>query len=136
MPNPDHWAEITRPDERLRTALVELYAGYVDTEHMLHAGIRDIEHVPAGSRQAFLAYLEAIQAALMAGRRQRGRRRTRVSGAIAHAINFNTWRSLVREQQLTADEAVMLTTAMVHAAAHPTQAATTQTRCAPARSRP
>jgi AcrR family transcriptional regulator len=135
MPDPKRWAQITRPDERLHTALAELYAWYAGSEQMLHAGIRDIEHVPAGSREAFFAYFEAVQAALMTGRRQRGRRRTRVAGAIAHAINFHTWRSLVREQRLSADEAIMLTTAMVQAAAGPTPATTTHTKRPAARSR-
>lgn len=119
MPDPGQWAEITSPDARLRTGLLELYGWYAETEQMLHSGIRDLDHVPAGSRDAFLAYFGAAHAALMAGRRQRGRTRRRVSGAVAHAISFDTWRSLVREQQLTADEAVLLVTAMVEAAAHP-----------------
>ena len=63
----------------------------------------------------------------MTGRRERGRPRARVSGAIAHATNFHTWRSLVREQQLSADEAITLTTAMVQAAAHPTPEPSRQT---------
>ena len=121
MPNPEHWAEIMPPHKRLRTALAELYAWYAETEQMLHAGIRDIEHVPAGSREAFFGYFEAVHAALMTGRSERVRPRARVSGAIAHVINFHTWRSLVREQQLSADEAITLTTAMVHAAAIPSQ---------------
>jgi AcrR family transcriptional regulator len=116
MPDPQPWAEITRPDERLCRALLELYAWYAETEEMLRTGIRDIEHVPAGSREAFLGYFEAVQATLMAGRRQRGRGRARVSAAIAHAINFPTWHFLVREQQLSAEEAMTLTTAMVRAA--------------------
>ena len=127
MPNPEHWAEITAPDERLRTALAELYAWYAETEQMLHAGIRDIEHVPAGSREAFLGYFAAVHATLMTGRRERGRPRARVSGATAHAINFHTWRSLVREQQLSADEAITLTAAMVQAAANPTPDPSRQT---------
>ena len=135
MPNAEHWAEITRPDERLHAALAELYAWYAQTEQMLHAGIRDIEHVPAGSREAFLGYFDAVHAALMTGRRERGRPRARVSGAIAHAINFHTWRSLVRQQQLTADEAITLTTAMVHAAAHPTPDPSRQTSSTTPRTR-
>ena len=85
MPDPQHWAEIRRPDERLRTALAELYAWYADTEPMLRAGIRDIEQVPARSREAFLGYFGTVHAALMTGRIERGRPRARVSGAIAHA---------------------------------------------------
>jgi AcrR family transcriptional regulator len=126
MPDPERWDDTTPPDERLRSGLLELYAWYAETEPMLRRGIRDIDDVPAGSREAFLGYFEAVHAALMAGRRQRGRGRARVSGAIAHAINFNTWRSLVREQQLSTDEAVTLTTAMVQAAARPIPAKTTQ----------
>jgi AcrR family transcriptional regulator len=118
MPDPGQWADIAPPDERLRSGLLELYAWYAQTEQMLRTGIRDIDHVPAESRDAFFGYFEAVHVALMAGRRERGRARARVSGAIAHAINFNTWHSLVREQQLSADEAVTLTTAMVRAAAH------------------
>jgi AcrR family transcriptional regulator len=121
MPDPDRWAQIARPDERLRTALVELYAWYGETEKMLRAGLRDIEHVPAGSRAAFLGYFEAVHATLMVGRRQRGRPQARVSAAIAHAINFHTWHSLVREQQLSDQEAITLTTAMVRAAGHKTR---------------
>jgi AcrR family transcriptional regulator len=135
MPNPERWAEVSGPDERLRTALLELYAWYADTEQMLRTGIRDIEHIPAGSREAFFAYFEAVHAALMTGRRERGRTRARMSGAIAHAINFHTWHSLVREQRLSADEAIILTTAMVEGAAHGTTEPPRQPRPATARSR-
>jgi AcrR family transcriptional regulator len=135
MPDPEQWAEITQPDERLRAALLELYAWYAETEQMLRTGIRDIDHAPAQAREAFFGYFEAVHAALMTDRRQRGPARARVSGAIAHAINFNTWHSLVREQQLSADEAVMLTTAMVHAAIDQAPRYARHTRSATPRSR-
>jgi AcrR family transcriptional regulator len=118
MPDPREWAVLS-PTGRLRAALADLYAWYGETEEMLASGIRDIEHVPAGSRDAFLGYFDAVRAALMAGRRERGRSRTRVCGAIGHAINFLTWRSLVREQRLSTEEAVALMTALVRAAARP-----------------
>jgi AcrR family transcriptional regulator len=114
MPDPEQWAAITPPDARLRVALADLYAWYRETEQMLFTGIRDIDHVPPGSREAFLGYFDTVRAALMAGRRERAR--ARVSEAIGHAISFATWRSLVREQQLTTEEAVTLMTAMVEAA--------------------
>jgi AcrR family transcriptional regulator len=116
MPDPGRWAAITPPDERLRVALADLYSWYSETEQMLRSGIRDIEQVPAGARESFLAYFEAIRAVLMVGRRERARVCARVSGAIGHAINFLTWQSLVREQEMSAGEAVMLMTAMVEAA--------------------
>jgi hypothetical protein len=86
---------------------------------MLATGIRDIEHVPAGSREAFLGYFQTAHAALMLGRRERGRTRLRVAGAIGHAINFHTWHSLVRKQRLSVDEAITLMTATVQAAGQP-----------------
>ena len=104
-------------------------------EEMLATGIRDIEHVPAGSREAFSGYFQTVHAALMAGRRERGRTRLRVAGAIGHAINFHTWHCLVREQQLSVDEAITLMTATVQAAGQPTPGRPRQPRSATERSR-
>jgi AcrR family transcriptional regulator len=120
MPDPSRWAAIPA-DERLRAALGELYAWYGETESMLAAGFRDIEHVPAGTREAFLDYFRTVHTALMAGRRARGRTRARIAGAIGHAISFHTWQSLVREQELSVDEAITLMAATVSAAAQPTR---------------
>jgi hypothetical protein len=53
---------------------------------------------------------------VMRGRPERGRRRRRVEAALGHAVAFETWRSLVREQGLPAAEAVGLMAAMVEAA--------------------
>jgi AcrR family transcriptional regulator len=117
MPDLGDWRAITQPDARVRAALAELYAWFADTEQMLYAGIRDIESVPAGAREAFLGYFDAVHTALMTGRAERGRTRALVSAAIGLAISFPTWRSLVREQQLSADDAVQLMTATVKAAA-------------------
>jgi AcrR family transcriptional regulator len=128
MPDPSRWVAVTDPDERLRVALADLYRWFGETERMVGAGIRDIEHVPAESREAFFGYFQTVHAGLMAGRRQRGRTRLRIAGAIGHAINFHTWRSLVREQQLSADEACILMAATVHAAGQPTPGPPPQTR--------
>ena len=54
----------------------------------------------------FLEYLEAARATLMTGRRVRGRRAALLRAAVGHALAFTTWRSLVREQDCTATEAV------------------------------
>jgi AcrR family transcriptional regulator len=135
MPDPSRWAAITDPDERLRAALADLYRWYGEAEEMLATGIRDIEHVPAGSREAFFGYFQTVHAALMAGRRERGRTRLRIAGAIGHAITFHTWHSLVREQQLSVDEAITLMAATVNAAAQPTAGPPRQTTSATPRSR-
>jgi hypothetical protein len=54
--------------------------------------------------------MQAAQATLLAGRRERGARARRVRAAIGHALAFTTWRSLVREQDCTADQAADMMT--------------------------
>jgi AcrR family transcriptional regulator len=117
MPDPGRWASIDPPAERFSIALGELYAWYEETEQMLTVGIRDIDAIPPAAREAFVGYFDQVRDVLVAGRRERGRARTKVSGAIGHATSFGTWRSLVREQSLTTTEAVSLMAATVGAAA-------------------
>lgn len=115
MPDPEQWAAIADPDERLRVALGDLYAWFGRTEPMLTRTRRDREHVPPKFVQRFLSYFEAVHATLMRGRRERGRRRARVAAAIAHAIGFPTWQSLTREQEIDDDDAIDLMLGMVRA---------------------
>jgi len=103
----ESWAAIADPDERLRTALTELYAYYRRGELMLDNVLRDEAVVPsiAPGIAALRAYLEAGRDTLLRGRRRRGRE---VRAAIGHALAFTTWRSLAREQELTDAQAVAL----------------------------
>ena len=118
-PDPAAWTRIADPDERLRRALTELYAWYVWAEPMLANVTRDAAAAPAVVREASQHRYAAIQAALVRGRRSRGRSRARVAAAIGHALDFATWRSLTRERGLEADEAVELMVALVEAAGAP-----------------
>jgi len=119
-PPPDlgAWSSVDDPDERLATALAELYAFYARTEAMLENLFRDALTVPiVGERMsAFRGYFAAAQDTLMAGRALRGALRRRTRAALGHAIAFSTWRSLVREQGLGDGEAVQLICALVRAA--------------------
>jgi AcrR family transcriptional regulator len=109
-PDPATWKEIGDPAERLRAALAELYGWYAWGERMLVNITRDASLVPAMKEpmQAFGAYLDGVQATLMGGRHERGRRRRRVAAAIALSLAFTTWRSLAREAGLDDDEAAEL----------------------------
>ena len=122
-PPPDlgAWSAIESPDERLATALRELYAYYRQTEGMLDAVFRDELVMPLVQQRfaAFHGYLAASRDMLVAGRKLRGAARRRTHAAIGHAIAFSTWKSLVREQALDDAEAAMLAQALV-AAAGPT----------------
>lgn len=109
-PDPTAWATIEDPAKRLRVALGELYAWYAKTEYMLEKLLRDMTLVPAVAKQlgAMDFYFAAVSDVLMAGRRTRGARRRRTHAAIGHALSFETWRSLVRGQGLSTDDAVDL----------------------------
>jgi AcrR family transcriptional regulator len=108
LPDLESWAAVRDPHDRLRCALTELYAYYEGAEAMLSNILRDLDSMAIVQRQfaPFLDYMEAARATLTAGRRQRGRPAKRMRAALGHAMAFTTWRSLVREQDCTATEAV------------------------------
>ena len=113
------WATIARPNDRLRTALIELYGFYGRTEQMLDNLFRDETTVPVVRQQfsGFRSYLQQARDALMAGRSVRGDVRRRTRGAVGHAVAFSTWKSLVREQRLSNVEAAALMVSAVSSSA-------------------
>jgi AcrR family transcriptional regulator len=118
-PDPSAWAAIEDPGARTEAALRELYAFYGRTEAMLASLLRDAPVVPVVQRLMgdFYGYLSAIQDILMAGRGLRGRAARRTRAAIGHALAFETWRSLTREQELADRDAVALMRGLVDGAA-------------------
>lgn len=118
LPELAEWAEVADHEERLRVALGELYAWYENGQEMLERTTRDAALVPA-MRSAVERmgswYAEAI-ATIVRGRPERGAGRRRVEAAVGHAISFFTWRSLVRDQDLSASEAVDLMHGLVQLA--------------------
>jgi AcrR family transcriptional regulator len=109
-PDPTPWRDIADPDERLRVALDALYSWYERVEPMLTNVTRDMLLVPAmrPATERRLAFLSAVRDLLMRGRPERGAARRRVRAAIGHALAFETWRSLAREQGLSRRAAVEL----------------------------
>ena len=111
-PPPDlaAWTLIKDPDERLSTALAQLYAYYRATAPMMVNLHRDEAIMPIVEQlfASFRGYLVAARDALMLGRRLRGRRRQQVQAAIGHALSFPTWYSLTQEQGLNDREAADL----------------------------
>jgi AcrR family transcriptional regulator len=107
------WADIEDPDVRLRAALEAMYAYYRRTEDMIGNLLRDAELPVVASRMAgFMDYLGTIHSSLLRGRP----RRRAVRAAIGHALAFDTWRSLARDQQLDDPQAVELMCRLVAAA--------------------
>jgi AcrR family transcriptional regulator len=119
-PDLDSWRAIRDPHQRLARALDELYAYYERTEPMLSNVLRDAELV-AFARDAVAplrAYLDEAAAALIVGRKARGRRRRLLEGAVRHALAFSTWHSLAGNGIGRAD-ATKLMGALVEGAAAP-----------------
>jgi AcrR family transcriptional regulator len=118
-PSPRGWSEIADSDERLRTALRDLYAWYSSDEQMFINISRDSELVPAMAVmiEREQRTFDEMVAAIIGERPERGRARRRVAAAVAHAASFATWHALTRRGGLTDDEAVAVATGMVEAAA-------------------
>jgi AcrR family transcriptional regulator len=118
-PDPRTWSKIEAPAERTESALRDLYAFYGRTQGMYSSLLRDEPFVPTVQRRLrdFHRYLNTIEDTLMAGRGLRGRALRRTRGAIAHALAFTTWRSLVHEQRLDDEDAVALMRMLIENAA-------------------
>jgi AcrR family transcriptional regulator len=117
-PDLEAWAAIEDPERRLRTGLGEVYAWYEQTESMIVLLNRDRGTVPELDERMRLrdAYLAAAAEILAQGRPERGARRRRAKAALAHGLEFDTWRSLVRRERLSRAEAVELVAGMVGSA--------------------
>jgi AcrR family transcriptional regulator len=118
MPDPAPWRDIENPRERLHHALSELYAYYRRTEPMIINVLRDLPLKPVLQETVvpMLAYLEQVRNLLIVGWEVDERRRTLLLAALGHALDFQTWRSLVRQQGLDDDDAVELMVMLARAA--------------------
>jgi AcrR family transcriptional regulator len=118
-PGSEPWAAIAEPEERLRVALAQIYAFFRETEQLTANVRRDLPDLPVLQEVAspVVRYWEDVRAALDRGWAVRGRRRDRVRAAVGHAIQFETWRSLVRGEQLSDAAAVEMMATLVCAIA-------------------
>jgi AcrR family transcriptional regulator len=105
-PDPTGWKRISDPRDRLRRALAETYAYHRRTEPMLSKVLRDVGDNPI--MDPYHDHWRRAAEVLMAGWRARGRRRRLLQAAVGHALAFQTWRSLVRDQRLDDEDAVDL----------------------------
>jgi AcrR family transcriptional regulator len=109
-PDVSRWAALKDPAERMQVALCEIYAYFRSTEGMTGNLVRDFAASP-GLREAaqpFVQYWESVRSALDSGWTARGQRRERLRAVIAHAVEFETWRSLARGGGLADDEVAEL----------------------------
>ena len=114
-PDPGAWEQISRPEQRLHTALTAIYAFHRRTEPMFTRAANDLEDIPVLREvmAPFFVYWDRVHEVLCTPWKVSGSQRKRVRAFIGHAINFQTWRSLVREQKLKHAEAVDLVVKVV-----------------------
>ena len=119
MPDLNAWAAIAEPSARLRRALSDLYARYDATEAMTANILRDAPGIPtlATLIKDMPAYYLAARALLAAPFAAPSTPRLELLAAVGHALDFETWRSLVRRQGLSQEQATDLMVAFVTRAA-------------------
>jgi AcrR family transcriptional regulator len=115
-PDPEPWKLVPDPESRLRKALAEVYAYYRRNEQMQANVTRDAQVNPNVRKvfEARIRHQERMRDALAVGWEQGdGRRHKLIYGALWMALEFQTWRALVREQGLEDDEVIDLMVRMV-----------------------
>jgi AcrR family transcriptional regulator len=108
FPDAVRWTAIADPRRRLRAALGEIYAWYDEVEDAFARFARD-DHVYPPFWDARRAHMNEIADGLMHGLP----RRKGVRAAVGHALEFETWRSLVRTQGLSERTAIDLMLVLV-----------------------
>lgn len=110
LPDPGSWRRIADPRARLRTALRDVYAYHGTTEAMMAHALAEAREHPVMA--PYHAHWQRAVEVLASGWRARGHRRTLLRAGIALALSFDTWRTLVREQRLTDEQAVHVALAL------------------------
>lgn len=104
-PSPEAWATINDPEARLRAALSALYGWFAENEGVTATVLRDAQTnavLAEVSGMRFGDAFGAISLSLADGLDGEGQ------AALALALSFYTWRSLVRESKLSLPQAVQL----------------------------
>ena len=114
-PNLSAWAAIPDSAERLQGALRDLYLRYAETEAMTANILRDAPGIPAlaATLKDMPAYFLAARELLAAPYAVPDELQPLLLAAIGHALDFETWRSLVRRQGLSTEMAVELMVRLV-----------------------
>jgi AcrR family transcriptional regulator len=116
LPDPEPWNQSPDPESRLTMALAEVYAYYRRNEQILANVTRDAQANP-NVREVLeprIKHQEKMRDALGAGWEQGdGQRHKLLYGALWMSLDFQTWRTLVRQQGFEDDKVIELMVGMV-----------------------
>ena len=116
LPDPEPFGLITDPQSRLRQALAEVYGYYRRNEQILANVTRDAQANPNLRKvlEPRVKHQERMRDVLAAGWEQKdGQRHNPLCGALWISLDFQTWRTLVRQQGFEDGEVVELMVGMV-----------------------
>jgi AcrR family transcriptional regulator len=115
LPDPSRWVQISGSEERLGRALSEVYAYYEGNEAMLTNVLRDtpLDPVLQENNVFLFRHWEAMRDTIADAFEASGERHEALLGAIALALDLQTWRTLVRQQGLDEEKAMELMVGMV-----------------------
>lgn len=115
------WRRIADPEKRLRRGLGELYGYYRLTGSMWVKFLRDADEIPVLAELGvapYLEYLETLREVLAVGWGARGKRRKRLIAALGHALELQSWISLIEWQGLDNEQAVYFMVRAVRCVTH------------------
>jgi AcrR family transcriptional regulator len=124
LPDPGRWEEISDPEERLRSALSDLYSYFRLRERLWANILRDQEllyangdpetlEVNAEIMGPILSHWDRMKETIASGWGPSERIPRLVLGAIGFALDFQAWRAMVRTQGMSDEEAIELMVGMV-----------------------
>jgi AcrR family transcriptional regulator len=106
FPDPTPWAAIEDPMARLRRGLRDIYAYHRETEPMMSRVIADARDLPIMA--PYHAHWRRAADVIVAAWSVTGRRKMLLRAAVGLALSFDTWRTLIRDQGLSHDQAIEL----------------------------
>jgi len=106
LPDPEPWRLIQDASERLLLGLRETYTFHRETEPMMSRILAEARDHPLVA--PYHAHWQRAAGALADAWSVTSQRKAPFHAALVLALSFDTWRTLVREQGLTDDQAIRL----------------------------
>ncbi|MEO6207404.1 MAG: TetR/AcrR family transcriptional regulator [Candidatus Limnocylindrales bacterium] len=108
QPDPGPWLAIEGFEARASRVLTDVYRWYADHGYRLYPVYRDIESVPPAARLMTETWSDPLAGIILGPDLPTGRAGSHLRAVAMHLVRLMTWRSLVVDGGLSADEAAEL----------------------------